>query len=1265
MVALTLAVLLTQSAPSAVAGDGPCQPTGAPNTAFKSFEEIACWDFRAGLRGWEGNFDTRKFELTSDGLQFESVGVDPWLTSPEVDYPKGLNLRVTIRMRSDADMSGQLFYGRAFSEEASAFFNVLPDGEWHEYVLAIPPQGDETRLRLDPGSAPGLFELAWIQVGSFVPLAWPSLNPPFETVIYWDFSLWSQGWAGNIHTSNLQVTEDGLAFDTTGNDPWITGPRIDYPDESRLLLSIRMKSDADADAQLFYGPFFSEANSIRFAVNPDGDWHVYRLVLPPIGEGSFLRFDPAASPGHIVISWMAVDVIISTTPPAFDVPARPRPTTARTVTVSSEPLELIHYGKKWGGWVLRVGGQEVASSHDDGRLAFFDSGGLSWTQLSDLPVTITEGDNEIIEQISFTDESGGEWSLTRHIAASSEPGALSVTTQVETDQDRSVIHIPWITLLPGLGTYGRAKHQGLFAGLEYLADEPSSSKADVTTADHLRVVPNPEKVTMPLMVIEHEGRYIGLSWRRSTLAAPVFDSPDRVFGAKAHLMGLWAPAVGDLRLENELYAYKPFNLKAGTPLTVAATIIGGVGNSVVPAVQKYVDLRGIPERPKVDAGFDGVVELLASGWLDSELNAGDGLWRHSSAPLFSPQPASDAMVYMLWLANHTDDESLRTRLRGEVTLALTQRRKDDPAYLSGVSHIQWPITALLFGNVGQYLAEKVRIAEGYATQFDADGARHYPQVGANPKYSGSHFADHANGYSVEVLEDILEAALLSGDDDLTATGLALLSQQTELYQNSVPRGAQTWEVPLHTPDLLASAGLVNSYVSGYEITGNQEYLDQAAYWAWTGVPFVYLDPLHDRETGVYATVPVLGATDWVSPWFGLPVQWVGLVYGSALQRLAVHDPKGPWSAIGKGITAAGLQMVWPESDADRHGLLPDFFHLVAQYRGGPAINPGTVQASLAELFDVGRLYSSVRIEELDWLVHAPSTIEIHDRTESTVGFSVEGWGPDLYRVLISNVRSRPARVLVSSATTPDGYVPAPFTYLASEGWLWLELRGNSDFVVHTHNLPPRISFETPVADSEFLEPASVEISVTVTDDIGVAPARVEIEADGAVLGTFDGPPYRVVWANVEGGTHTVTATATDDLGATAELSVDLSVGEAATPTATSTVSPTMTPVRTSTATPSASPTLTPVRAVATPSASPSRTPEPAVTATTVLMPQASPSPSQPGLVSISPSPTGMPEPKNTGACGVPGAAVAFEASWLALGLLVLGLSFQRRGRHRP
>jgi hypothetical protein len=261
---------------------------------------------------------------------------------------------------------------------------------------------------------------------------------------------------------------------------------------------------------------------------------------------------------------------------------------------------------------------------------------------------------------------------------------------------------------------------------------------------------------------------------------------------------------------------------------------------------------------------------------------------------------------------------------------------------------------------------------------------------------------------------ILEAAALSADKELIEKALELLVKQTALYADTVPRGAQTWEVPLHTPDILASAHMVKAYALGYMISGRQEYLDQARYWAWTGIPFVYLQAPTSGRVGVYSTIAVLGATNWKAPlWIGLPVQWCGLVYSSALHLLNECDPDGPWEKIAKGITVTGLQMSWPRSDEQRQGLLPDSFDLKTQIAAGPAINPGTVQAHLAELYGKGTIYDVKKLPSLGWFVHAPCRISDIREEENFITFKVDGWGDKQCYVLISGIEKEPSEVIVN------------------------------------------------------------------------------------------------------------------------------------------------------------------------------------------------------------------------------------------------------------
>lgn len=831
-----------------------------------------------------------------------------------------------------------------------------------------------------------------------------------KTAVEWDFSKGLHSWTGNTRVENLSSSPEGLLVKSTGEDPWIEGPAVDLPGDKIIRVKIRMKSNADAGAELFYGRTFRAGDSVPFTARTDGQWHDYSLVIrDKLGPGTRFRLDPCIGAGDVTVARITVETINEIVVPLLEKPREPNRTSERRTSVKSGGLEFRHYGGTWGNFALKVNGVEMAAGYQSELLGLVFDEQSEWLNLENADVTF---DNPSTSKASLKDSRGGAWEIRRSIKPAKQQGTLIVEIEMEADKDRDIIHIPWLTIFPGLGTFGERKDQGLFAGLEYLCDEPSSSEADITTPDHIRRVPDPVKITFPLMTIARGGNYIGVVWEPSDTVAATFDSPDTIYNSGAHVMALSGPGIGDRRFENAFCAQAPMRLLANQPLKITIMIIGGKGKSVIPAVRHYVALKGLPDVPQLEGGFDAAVDLLAHGWLDSLINE-NGLFRHAVwGDNFPAGPAADAAMYMDWLANNTENESLRERLSNEKNSALSRIPVGQP-FSSGVSHAHLPNTPLVFGRTFEFVQQRRSQALNLLTGFDADGVKLYRP--GNTDYSKTHFAKHANGLAGSDMAGILEGAALSADKELIDEALQLLDKQTALYADTVPRGAQTWEVPLHTPDILASAHMVKAYTLGYMISGRQEYLDQARYWAWTGVPFVYLQAPTQGRVGVYSTIAVLGATNWKAPlWLGRPVQWCGLVYCSALHLLSECDPDGPWDKIARGITVTGLQMSWPQIDKERQGLLPDFFDLRAQLSAGPAINPGTVQAHLAELYGKGKIYDVKKLPRRGWFVHAPCAISNIREDEKSVTLTADGWGDKQYYVLISGIETEPSEVLVNT-----------------------------------------------------------------------------------------------------------------------------------------------------------------------------------------------------------------------------------------------------------
>lgn len=305
-----------------------------------------------------------------------------------------------------------------------------------------------------------------------------------------------------------------------------------------------------------------------------------------------------------------------------------------------------------------------------------------------------------------------------------------------------------------------------------------------------------------------------------------------------------------------------------------------------------IPLPALPERPKRD---QGKLCLKAFDALKGERG-----WGHCAEPNWGREP-------------YADHASTIWRLSGEIP-------KIDP--VPGGAHIRNDAIWFL-GRADAWLRIRKDEARAVLREQKEDGSFRY-----DGPYRRGHFEDTSSGLCAQKAMILLEHAWLTGDGTSLDAGLKALEF---LKRFRTPRGAQTWELSLHTPDILASAYLVWCCVRGYQLTGKKEHLEHARKWAATGLPFIYY-----WGPSPYATVPVYGATNWRAPnWIGLPVQWCGIVYAYALVLLSPYDAR--WRQVAEGILLAGEKMQYP--DGKLAGCLPDVFHLADQRRDGPSINP--------------------------------------------------------------------------------------------------------------------------------------------------------------------------------------------------------------------------------------------------------------------------------------------------------------------------------------
>jgi len=205
-----------------------------------------------------------------------------------------------------------------------------------------------------------------------------------------------------------------------------------------------------------------------------------------------------------------------------------------------------------------------------------------------------------------------------------------------------------------------------------------------------------------------------------------------------------------------------------------------------------------------------------------------------------------------------------------------------------------------------------------AWRFDADQVGTGPFVGMDYHELGPNNAAEV-GLCAAKATAILRYARITGDWEAYRQMIKTLEF---MEQFRVPRAAQVWEVPVHSPDILAAAEAAEAYLEAYRFSGEKRWLRNAVTWARRGLPFVYLWNDPEKPFLVGASIPVFGASWMQCSWFGRPVQWNGLRYAEALLALAEYDQSYPWRQIATALTHSAIHQqdlegenvaLWPDS----------------------------------------------------------------------------------------------------------------------------------------------------------------------------------------------------------------------------------------------------------------------------------------------------------------------------------------------------------------
>ena len=732
-----------------------------------------------------------------------------------------------------------------------------------------------------------------------------------EKVFVWTFLTNAAGWMA-AHDCVLAATGGVLRIQSSGNDPYLFGPPIEIA--GPVAARVRLKCAGGGDGQIFWSttadPNFNETNSRHFHFARDNQWNDYIVALADGGTIRQLRLDPAEAPGVIEVE--SVQLIRETRHP-LEIQSIHTDGANISVKLRNYSTERIAFAMGQHPFTIGAGVTEEFSQIAPGDAPFrqsymtLQSPGLpTLTRLYSIIDTNATTDWVSLKSRKLVvraarDGSGARIELGGRLAGVLAPlinpaSKMKLTghgndlswrgkgtkLSLSLDDDTITVKIESESSCEGpvLRVFGPLE-QGLFPGLEYLAEgEHSSSTLDIETEEHIRFAPDPMKVTMPLMAFVTDRAMAAMTWRDMSLQ-PVFATPNFLDGPEGHRASLRGK-----KMECTILIRPPAPME----------------DAILWAAQR----NGLPPLPVSPRSREAESDLCLTTLSGPPLKTANG-WGHCAESSWARQP-------------YADQASTVWRLSGQIPSL--------PRLVPGGGHIANDSIYFMTGRAQEWLNMRAASARGIMAEQKPDGSFRY-----DGKLRRGHFEDTSSGYCAVRAVELLEHARFTGDAASLQAGLKALEFMKHFRD---PRGAQTWEVPLHTPDILASANLVHAYVRAYELTGQRDYLERARGWAITGLPFVY--QWSNEPVMAYGTIAVFGATGWQAPnWMGLPVQWCGYDYAYALTMLAPLDKAMDWKRIATGIEITAEQMQYPSGPFA--GCEPDSFNLARQQRNGPAINP--------------------------------------------------------------------------------------------------------------------------------------------------------------------------------------------------------------------------------------------------------------------------------------------------------------------------------------
>ncbi len=595
--------------------------------------------------------------------------------------------------------------------------------------------------------------------------------------------------------------------------------------------------------------------------------------------------------------------------------------------------------------------QQIATSKMIAEVTYLSNGDSHSFQF--VPEDIQLAGNSLGESIvritgEHKDSDDVTWKLKMQFILTEDAKRIKATYNLNVDGERELLAFRGTEIYAGHKSTREKKNAALFPGLEFLeGDEPSSNTRDAAPPINNRLVPHPYKITIPVMAVEMQKSVVGIAWNplqswdgEALNVSAVYASPNWHDNQRNHLMGLFLPTIPNWVNENSLVAENAYQLTPAKPISLDCQIIVDGNATILDAISHWTAAYGIPEPPDPPRNDVEEIELSRHGFMHTVWDEENRQSRHCVDWASQNEPSFATLLWYDYLVTQSEDVKQRVMEIAEKTI--TDSGAGGLA-ARGSCHILSGEFPFYYGHIDAaleyYDVEVKPLLESQAS----DGSWSFQPSSERTQNLGK-TGDVVLGTCAARTLKLLKHARITRNNTSLEAGKKALSFMDRF---SVPRGAQTWECPLYEPDILAAAHAIGAYVEAHEVTGNKSYLKRAEYWANSGLPFLYHWHLPDRPGMHYASIPVFGTTFYTHSWFGVPVQWNGLVYAYYLQRLNQHIQDDKWQKVAEGITISAMYQQWTEGELK--GAYPDGYYGFCTEGKGPHINPEDIMVNVYTL----------------------------------------------------------------------------------------------------------------------------------------------------------------------------------------------------------------------------------------------------------------------------------------------------------------------------